>query len=252
MSNEDLILKKRLLELAEKAYGQGTYTFTNFLGLAEQDILSRLEREMHYVPKTLYGGAEGCQRVMVRFGDEDLCGYDMPFPIVCLKAAPIAPKYADKLSHRDLLGALMNLGITREQLGDIVLRDNVAYIFATEKIAPYIADNLTKAKHTQLTVSVVDELPEGALFTLETRQLVVSSERIDGVVAHVYKYSRSQVNELFRTGKIFLNGRCCKNTSAVLKDGDTVSVRGEGRFIYRGAVRTTKSGNLSVEIDIYI
>lgn len=252
MSNEDLILKKRLLELAEKAYNQGTYTFTNFLGLAEQDVLSRLEREMHYVPKTLYGGAEGCQRVMVRFGNEDLCGYDLPFPIVCLKAAPSAPKYANKLTHRDLLGALMNLGITREQLGDIVLRDNTAYIFATEKIAPYIADNLTKANHTQLTVSVVDELPEGALFTLETRQCVVSSQRIDGVVAHIYKHSRSQVNELFRAGKIFLNGRCCENTSAVLKDGDTVSVRGEGRFIYRGAVRTTKSGNLSIEIDIYI
>lgn len=252
MSNDELILKKRLTELAEKAYGQGTYTFTNFLGLAEQDVLSRLEREIHHVPKTLYGGAEGCQRVMVRFGSEDLCGYDLPFPIVCLKAAPSAPKYADKLTHRDILGALMNLGITREQLGDIVLRDNTAYIFATEKIAPFIADNLTKAKHTQLTVSVVEEQPEGSLFTLETKQCVVSSERIDGIVAHVYKYSRSQVNELFRAGKIFLNGKCCENTSVVLKDGDTISVRGEGRFIYRGAVRTTKSGNLSVEIEIYV
>lgn len=252
MSNDELILKKRLTELAEKAYGQGTYTFTNFLGLAEQDVLSRLEREIHHVPKTLYGGAEGCQRVMVRFGSEELCGYEQPFPIVCLKAAPSAPKYADKLTHRDILGALMNLGITREQTGDIVLRDNTAYIFATEKIAPFIADNLTKAKHTQLTVEIVEELPEGALFALETRQCVVSSERIDGVVAHVYKYSRSQVNELFRAGKIFLNGRCWENTGTVLKEGDTVSVRGEGRFIYRGAVRTTKSGNLSVEIDIYV
>jgi len=156
------------------------------------------------------------------------------------------------VTHRDLLGAIMNLGITREQVGDIVLRDNTAYIFATEKIAPYIADNLTKAKHTQLTVITVDELPEGALFTLETRQCVVASERIDGVAAHVYKYSRSQINELFRAGKIFLNGKCCQNTNTVLKDGDTVSVRGEGRFIYRGAVRTTKSGNLSVEVDVYV
>ena len=252
MSNDELLLKKRLTELAEKAYGQGTYTFTNFLGLAEQDVLSRLERDIRHVPKQLYGGAEGCQRVMVRFGDEDLCGYNLPFPIVCLRAAPTAPKYADKLTHRDLLGALMNLGITREQLGDIVLCDNVAYIFATEKIAPFIADQLTKAKHTQLTVTLVDKLPEGALFTLETRQCVVASERIDGVAAHVYKYSRSQINELFRAGKIFLNGRCCENTNTILKEGDTVSVRGEGRFIYRGVTRSTKSCNLSVEIDVYV
>ena len=100
MSNDDLILKKRLTELAEKAYGQGTYTFSAFLGLAEQDVLMGLERDIRHVPKTLWGGAEGCQRVMVRFGDEELCGYDLPFPIVCLRAAPTAPKYADKLTHR--------------------------------------------------------------------------------------------------------------------------------------------------------
>ena len=63
MSNDELLLKKRLTELAEKAYGQGTYTFSNFLGLAEQDVLSRIERDIHHVPKSLYGGAEGCQRV---------------------------------------------------------------------------------------------------------------------------------------------------------------------------------------------
>lgn len=251
MSNEELILKKRLTELAEKAYGQGTYTFSSFLGLAEQDVLSRLERDIRHVPKTLFGGAEGCQRVMVRFGDEELCGYDLPIPIVCLRAAPTAPKYADALTHRDLLGAIMNLGITREQVGDIILRDNVAYIFATEKIAPYIADNLTKARHTQLTVTAVDSLPEGALFTLETRQCVVASERIDGIVAHVYKYSRSQVTELFRAGKVFLNGRCWENMSTPLKEGDTVSVRGQGRFIYKGPIRTTKSGNAAIEVDIY-
>ena len=252
MTNEELLLKKRLTELAEKSYGQGTYTFSTFLGLAEQDVLSQIQRDIRHVPQTLFGGTEGCQRVMVRFGDEDLCGYDLPFPILCLRAAPVSPKYADKLTHRDLLGAIMNLGITREQVGDIVLRDNVAYIFATEKIAPYIADNLTKARHTQLTVTVTDSLPEGDLFTLETRQCVVSSERIDGIVAHVYKYSRSQVSELFRGGKIFLNGRCWESMSTPLKEGDTVSVRGEGRFIYRGPVRSTKSGNMAVEIDIYV
>lgn len=252
MTNEDLILKKRLLELAEKSYGQGVYTFSSFLGLAEQDILSRLEREIQHIPKTLFGGAEGCQRVMVRFGDMELCGYEQDFPIVCLKAAPAAPKFADKLTHRDLLGALMNLGITREQVGDIVLRDNTAYIFATEKIAPFLRDNLTKAKHTQLVCSIVEELPEGELYTLEPRQCVVSSQRIDGVVAHVYKYSRSQVNELFRSGKIFLNGRCCENTSAILKEGDTVSVRGEGRFLYHGVTRSTKNGNHCIEIALYV
>ena len=40
--------------------------------------------------------------------------------------------------------------------------------------------------------------------------------------------------------------------SVLLKEGDTVSVRGEGRFVYRGPIRSTKSGNLAIEVDVYV
>lgn len=117
MTAEETLLQKRFQELAEKAYARGIYTFTNFLGLAEQDIFSRTESAISYVPHSIFGGADGCERVMVRFGDEDLCGYEQPFPIVCVKAEPLNHKFADALTHRDFLGALMNLGIDRAQLG---------------------------------------------------------------------------------------------------------------------------------------
>lgn len=252
MTPEETLLKKRFTELAEKAYNRGTYTFTAFLGLAEQDVFSRAERNFSHVPHARFGGAEGCERVMVRFGDEALCGYDQPFPILCVKAEPLSHKFADKLTHRDFLGALMNLGIDRAQLGDIVLREDTAYIFATEKIAPFICDNLFRAKHTELRCSIAEMLPEGDLFTLESRECLVSSERTDGIIAHVYNLSRSDVLELFRTGKVFVNGRRCENNSAALKPGDIVSVRGMGRFIYKGIQRTTKSRKLNVVIQKYI
>ena len=78
MPTDDALLQKRFLELAEKSYARGSYTFTNFLGLAEQDIFQRVRREFAHVPCRLFGGCEGCERVIARFGDEDLCGYDQP------------------------------------------------------------------------------------------------------------------------------------------------------------------------------
>lgn len=252
MTAEETLLKKRFTELAEKAYSRGTYTFTAFLGLAEQDVFSRVERDFAHVPHARFGGAEGCERVMVRFGDEELCGYDQPFPILCVKAEPLSHKFADKLTHRDFLGALMNLGIDRSQLGDIILREDTAYIFTAEKIAPFICDNLFRAKHTELRCSIAETLPEGELFTLESRECLVSSERTDGVVAHVYNLSRSDALELFGAGKVFVNGRCCENNSATLKAGDIVSVRGMGRFLYDGVQRTTKSGKLNILIQKYV
>lgn len=252
MPTDDNLLQKRFLELAEKAYARGTYTFTNFLGLAEQDGFARVRRELSHVPHSAFGGCDGCERVMVRFGDEDLCGYDQPFPIVCVKAEPLSKKFADKLTHRDILGALMNLGIDRAQLGDIILREDGAYLFCTETIAPFVCETLTRARHTDLTCAVTEQLPSGSLYTLEPRECLVSSERADGVAAHVWRLSRTDLADRIRAGKLFVNGRQCVSGSLTLKPGDVVSLRGEGRFVYRGVQRATKSGKLSIAIEVYL
>ena len=106
-------LKNRIRELADKSYNQNQYTFTGFLGLAEQDALWQVEREVKFAGITLYGGREEAERKILRFGSEAELGYEQPFPICCIRIRPLSAKFADKLSHRDYLGALMNLGIER-------------------------------------------------------------------------------------------------------------------------------------------
>lgn len=248
---EDELLKKRIIELAERAYSTGIYTYTPFFGLAEQDILHRVNKEISHVPRSSFGGAPGCERVVFRFGDETLCGYEQVFPIACIKAVPASQKFADALTHRDILGALMSLGIDRSQTGDILIQDNTAYIFCIDRIASYIADNLTSAKHTVLKCSIVDSAPECALFQLSAGEIIISSERVDAVAAKFCKLSRSAINEQIRLGKLFINGKCCSDGSRSLNAGDIVSVRGVGRFIYTGAERRTKSGKIVAKIEKY-
>lgn len=109
-------LKNRIRELADKSYNQNQYTFTGFLGLAEQDALWQVEREVKFAGITLYGGREEAERKLLRFGSEAELGYEQPFPICCIRIRPLSAKFADKLSHRDYLGALMNLGIERSTM----------------------------------------------------------------------------------------------------------------------------------------
>lgn len=109
-------LKNRIRELADKSYNQNQYTFTGFLGLAEQDALWQVEREVKFAGITLYGGREEAERKILRFGSEAELGYEQPFPICCIRIRPLSAKFADKLSHRDYLGALMNLGIERSTM----------------------------------------------------------------------------------------------------------------------------------------
>lgn len=247
----DELLKKRITELAEKAYQNNIYTFSSFLGMSELSDFYAMQRELSFVPQTVFGGYEGAERCMVRFGSEELFGYPEAFPVVCLKIRPLMQKFADDLGHRDFLGALMNLGIERSTLGDIILKDNVGYLFCMETIAPFITENLTKVKHTSVLCEETKEIPPFGKEDLSEIKIQISSERIDSVVAKVYHFSRSESVEYFRQKKIFVNGRLCENNSYFLKPADAVTVRGHGKFIFEGAMGLSKKGKLNATVSVY-
>ena len=262
---DEAVFKKKLLELASRANGSGRCTFTPFLGLAEQNILRCAEKELSGVIRTEFGGADGCERIMVRFGDPEDCGYACPFPIRCIRAIPRSKKFAEQLTHRDILGSLMALGIDRNRTGDIAVRENEIYIFCTEQIAPYIAENFVSARRTDLSCDIlplpdtmeengspVPLLPPGLLFTLRTVQCNVASERLDAVAAQVFRLSRGgELPELLRSGKVFINGRTVFDAGHVLKSGDIFSVRGCCRLVYRVIERETKKSRFFVKTEIY-
>ena len=205
--------KNRLHDLADKSFQQGIFTFTDFLGLSEQDIFWREEEKLRYAGIHLWGGCENADRVMVRFGSADELGYEMPFPIVCIHIQPLARKFADELSHRDFLGALMNLGIERSILGDIKVGEKQAYLFCMDSMAEFICENLTQVKHTHVKCAITEEyhiVPEEAPMQVIIQ---VQSLRVDAVLAKVYNMSREKSLELFRTGKVYVDGRLCENNS---------------------------------------
>ena len=244
-------LKNRFRDLADKAFGQNIFTFTSFLGLSEQDAFWQMEPELRFVGYTLFGGSEDADRKMIRFGNVQELGYEVPFPITCIHIEPLIAKFADKLSHRDFLGALMNLGIERSTIGDIKVGEKEAYLFCQDTIVEYICQNLEQIKHTHVKCSITENYEEIPQEEPETKTIQVSSVRVDAVIAKVYNKSRGDCLELFRTGKVFINGRLCENNSRLLKAGETVNARGYGKFIYVGEPRETRKGKLSVEVEVY-
>lgn len=245
-------LKRRVLDLANRCYQQNIYTFSGFLNAAEVSDVYAMERELDFVPWKLFGGTEGCERQMLRFGSEETLGYEEAYPISCVVIRPSAPKFAEALTHRDFLGALMNLGIERDVLGDIIVRDAVGYVFCEDAMADYLEKNITQVRHTTMTTEVTKECPAQAAPQFAEEELVVSSNRCDTIVAKAYKLSRTQSVELFRAGKIFVNGRQYDRNSGILKAQDIVSVRGFGKFVFRGFLQETKKGRIRVEIARYI
>ena len=223
--------KKRFRELADKCYRQNVYCFTGFLGMAELNAFYEVSREISHVPCMVFGGNTGCERQMVRFGSEEMLGYEAPFPIVCLEICPRSEKFADRLTHRDVLGACMNLGIERSTLGDIMVKDFHAYLYCTEGIGPYIVENLSRIRHTSVICRQYTGQEERLQPVLEDRIYQVSSERLDAVV---------------------VNGRQQESVSYVPGKGDVVTVRGYGKFVYHGLSHMTRKGKCSIVVAFYV
>ena len=249
---EDEGIKRRILDLANRCYQQNQYTFSGFLNVGEQALVFEMERELTFVPWTLYGGGPDCERRILRFGSVEQLGYEEAYPIRCLVAKPLIKKFADDLSHRDFLGALMNLGIERDVLGDIIVKDNIGYIFCETMMAEFLKEHLDKVKHTSILCEIVDECPAAAAPEFASEEFVVSSNRCDAIIAKVYRLSRSQSIELFRGKRVFVNGRQYENNSGILKNEDVVSVRGFGKFIFSGFLNDTKKGRIRIGIKKYI
>jgi RNA-binding protein YlmH len=251
MDGEELLFRKRLEELANRSYANQQYLFTGFLSAAELDIYYQMEHELSYASAVLFGGTNNCERVMLRFGSEALCGYEESFPIACVAIVPLLEKFGEVLSHRDYLGALMNLGIERSTLGDIIIEGKHAFLFCTEQMAPYILENLDKIKHTNVQCSLAKEIPKSTVVQVERKIVQVGAMRADSIIAKVYHLSRSESLNLFRAKKVFVNGRQTENNSGSLKPEDKVTVRGYGRFCCVNIVGESKKGKLNVEVDVY-
>ena len=120
MPNDEDFLKKRFAELARRSAARGIWVCSEFLTLAEQDALAQSARALD-APYVLSGGFDGAERKLAAFGSEALCGRAADFPLAFLDVRPKAPKFAESLTHRDYLGALMSLGMRREVLGALLV-----------------------------------------------------------------------------------------------------------------------------------
>ncbi len=247
MADELQIFKNRIKELAERSKNRGIYSYSDFLNLYEQTVLYETIKYGY----TLQGGFPDAERKIACFGDEKEFCYppEPPIAIICIE--PLSAKFSDTLTHRDFLGSLVGLGIKRETLGDIIIKDNKGYLFCLESISEFIINNLTKVKHTSVSCSLCNELPKSALPEPKEQVIIVSSLRLDVAISSVYDLSRSKSAALIDGEKVFINGKLTNSTSKNIEIGETISVRGYGRFRYIDILGGTKKGRTRILCQIY-
>lgn len=250
--NNKLDIKKRLIELSDRSFNENRYVFTDFLGMSELSEYYTIRKELA-VDSEAFGGIESAERCIIRFGSPEQLGYSMPYPIKLLLIKPVNKKFSDILTHRDFLGSIIGLGLEREKIGDIFVFDNNScYIFIQEGIAEYVIENLTYVKHTRVDVETSESVPEDMGPKLMDDHIIVSSNRLDAIIARVYNMSREKSVRLIQDSKVFINGILSTENALSLKDGSVVSVRGFGRFVFVSEGGKTRKDKLYIDIKKYV
>lgn len=251
MKKEELMLQKRLIELSKLAYQRGIVTYSDFLNLNELNILHTMPKNELYTSYKVFGGYDFSERQMVAFLPDALC-YEYFYPISVLKISPLQISFAESLSHRDYLGAILNLGIERSKIGDILVQDNSAILFIHQSLETFVQEELRRIKHTSVMAEPENFAEISYKPKTEEKKGTVSSLRLDSLMALAFSSSRTKLVSYIENGKVFVNGKLITSNGYQIKEEDIISVRGLGRFQFKETLSQTKKGRYFVTIDMYI
>lgn len=200
-------------------------------------------------PCLWFGGYEGAQRRVLGVFPDYMEPAASAFPIQAF-CAQIPKGYS--LTHRDFLGAILALGIKREVVGDILIEGSQAWFFVLEQAAALIAQELCRVGRVGIRLEKADGREAAAHQRFEERDASVASMRLDAVVSALCACSRGQAAALVQAGLVSVRGLVRENCSAAIESGDTLSVRGKGKFIVESSGATTKKGRTRIHIKRYI
>ena len=230
-------------EAAEKllqsiSFVENRNTVTKFLTNFEQVVLSQIVAYNYGDFKVeFFGGFDDAERKKAKIISNEY--YDVDYDIVCLKAK-FNNKF-NKVEHRNILGAVHNLGINFNRFGDIIVLENEVYIFVDDEIADYIAMEFTKAGRVNLDFQRVDLTEVKIEKKYEDFEIVSSSFRIDSIVAKITNKSRSKVKEFLEQDFIKLNHVILRNGEKTCTPDDIISIRKYGRYVVKGYTQNKKS-----------
>ncbi len=242
---ESDILVARISDTYDIAQKTGKPKFFGFLS-REQAALAEKTLKNHNADFLLYGGYSEAERVMLCCLP-DWCN-EADFPIC---AVTFKYRNEDRLSHRDFLGSLMALGITRESVGDILVETGRAVVFLKEEICGFVISGTQKIGRVGVVAENGYKSPLPQTDKLITATATVSSLRLDCVVGALIGASRSKVGEMIEAGLVTVNSLVCDKLTKQVTEGDTVSVRSKGKFIIIDTNGKTRKDKIILEFKKY-
>lgn len=227
-------------------FAEGTAQYSDFLTLEETHSVQALLKSVG-VSYEFWGGFDDAQRKIVKIYDNEISD---SYPITILCGA--WDRFAE-ISHRDILGSIMASGIERKCVGDILIdaQHHRFYLFCIDRMSDYLMQNIDRIGRSSVRWEIVSDLSLLPQTAAEERKVSVSSCRIDVIVAAVLHLSRQKSQDLVNEKRVYLNHTLVNKSTQVVHPGDSVVVRGYGKFIFLEQSGVSKKGKTYILIKQY-
>lgn len=247
---EDRLLLARIWDKYEQTERRSIPSATVFLSPREQRLaqamLNAAGIRTGYVFDGGCGEAERKILVFLPAWMEEPAGDELVF----LRAAFHGE---ESLTHRDILGSLMGLGVTRERVGDILVSPHSADIVAAPSLRDFFLREWTQAGRVKLTVTEIGReelrLPQAQVKVIRD---TVPSLRLDAVAAAAFSMSRGRAAELIAAGKVSLDHVPCLKGDKPVGEGAVITARGLGKAKLAGVGGLSKKGRTGITVERYI
>lgn len=225
---------------------------SDFLDPRQSFILQTLVNRHPDAALRLDGGYNGAerQRALVAPDYRDLDEEPLRMKVMSITSDD---QRLASLQHGDYLGAVLGLGLKREKIGDIHVREDGCHVIVAEEISSFLSMNLHQVHRVGVMTDIMDlDSLKTAEAELEPLDLTVASLRLDGIAGDVFRLSRSKVLVPIKAGRCRVNWRTEEDPSKMLKAGDIVALQGFGRFKVLECDGMTKKGRLRVKIGKFV
>jgi len=247
--SEDKFLIANVLDKIKLSNNKNKIETTNFFDLREQAIIEEVLGKRKQKNYKLYGGYNSAERrILIAFSDNINIDYNDFLSIIRIN---LPNNLKGGYEHKNYLGGLMKLGIKREKVGDIIVRNDGADIIIKRDIAKYIMENivcLTRFEKSKIEQKNIEDI----IYVEPKKEIIkinVPSMRLDCIVGELAKCSRGDSIKYLNEERVFVNFKEELRPSKNVEEGDYITIRGKGRFKIDKILGTTKSGRLSIQIE---
>lgn len=254
---DDKILLAQILDKIEMTENKNKIEYTDFLDLAQIELVQKFIDKLKIENYMSYGGYEQAERKIFviypeKFNNEVVA--KNLTNIVQIIRINLPEDLKGKYTHRDYLGAVIKLGVKREKVGDIIVDNNGADIIVDKDISKFLADNLgelTRFSKSTITIENIENLR-----TVEVRkeeyEVIVSSMRLDNVISELARCSRNKALDIINMERVFVNFQSETKKTKQIKAGDMITIRGKGRFFIKELLGQTRSGRTIIKVEKFV